>query len=106
VYSLKTAKNGRVLYFKDNKLISKNDIPEGTAVLDRDFDLDVERVERKPQNDTIKVESEPESRDCVVCGEKGTRVRFVNAKIIRLCEDHYNGMTIGEIAQALRDKEN
>lgn len=108
MYSSKRDKRGRTLYFKGHKLISKTEIPDGAVVTDRDFD--VERVDQSPpQSAKVQAapteETAPQSRDCVVCGEPGTRIRSVNNNMIRLCDDHYERMTVGEIVQVLREKQ-
>ncbi len=104
MYSKKTSKNGRVLYFKDNKLTSAKAIPEGVAILDRDMTLD----EPVHQNATVVSEDladlEPVSQ-CIYGDGPADRIRFINQQTIHLCDEHYNTRTTGEIVQQVRESQ-
>lgn len=105
MYSKKTSKNGRVLYFKDNKLTSVNAIPEGVAVLDRDMTLD-EPVHENANVNTEEPEDLEPSIECVFgLDHPADRVKFLNQRTIHLCDEHYTSNTTGEIAQRLRENE-
>lgn len=112
MYTKRTAKNGRVLYFLNGKLVSQNSIPEDAAVQDLDYevkDLELPVVEIETEtvdpdistNDTFNQEP---SAGCVACGARSEFQRFVNLRNVDLCKEHYDTLTLGEIVQVLREK--
>lgn len=110
MYSSKTAKNGRTMYFKNNKLISVKDIPEGELVMDKDLEGTGTVDYREVRPDTVEVVEAPpipqsDSRDCFICGQTGTTERFIFPRTVYMCQEHYNSLTFGEVVQALREKE-
>lgn len=109
MYYKKTAKNGRVMYYQGNKLVSKNSIPEEAVIQDRDYELAPQLVDaRGIESANVNPESPEEtqgSKECLVCGEEATCTRFVNLQVVGLCQDHYHQLTLGEIVQAIREKQ-
>lgn len=133
VYSSRTAKNGRVLYFKDKKLVAKADIPEETAIVDLDMvsadapkktqaevlaerfagsDVELAGDARPTQTASAKVVAEPETKaevkipeTCLVCGAPGEHGRYLNGQTLNLCTEHYQGTTLGELAQLIRERQ-
>lgn len=76
------AKNGRTLYYLDNKLASESD-----------YEAWASQQETKTEG------------GCPFCGKTGTRTKFVHLQLVELCEDHYQDKTTGEIAEIIRSKE-
>ena len=96
------------MYYKDNRLISKNDIPEDASVMDMDFVMPAETIDAShSDNAVLEVEatSEPEvtKKVCAICGNDPEYQKFVNGTIHFLCADHYLNLTTGEIVQAIRE---
>lgn len=48
-----------------------------------------------------QLEQEPESKDCVFGDGPGNRRKFLNGKIVRLCEEDWQTKTTGEIVGQL-----
>lgn len=74
-----TTKTGRQMYYVDGKLTSKENydkIMSGTET----------------------------SRVCLFDSNEGVRSKFVNFQTVRLCEDHYQHKTTGEIAMELNGR--
>lgn len=90
VYTVKTAKNGRTLYFKNGRLVSKEVFPQT---------IDQGLVQNaNVDSGTFIVPPD----DCLFCGQKADYQRFIHLKTINLCQEHYRGKTTGEVAQALK----
>lgn len=88
VYKQSPGPRGRVLWFRDGKMISKKDIPEDVLST---MEL------QKPVDDT-----KPEFRKCVFCGQPATEEKWLNGEKQYLCLDDYNTRTSGELAEKLR----
>lgn len=103
VYTTKTAKNGRTLYFKNGRLTAFTKIPEGVILVDTDTGAQVETVAPSvPKNDTVPVVT-AEGRQCIYGDGAGEYERFVNGRAAYLCENHYSTMSLGRIVQQLRE---
>lgn len=78
------AKNGRTMYYADNKLVSKDKYDElsGPQTIDQ------------PSTTVI-------TKTCLFCGEPATHERLVQLKTINLCESDYINKTTGEIGEKL-----
>ncbi len=79
-------KNGKRMYFIDSKVTSKKKYEETMGKF-------IEPVEPKGVEVIMR---------CPFDDKDGTRSKFVNLQEIRLCEDHYQRKTTGEIAAAIR----
>ena len=101
LYSVKTAKNGRIMYYKNGRLTKKESIPEDAAVRDLDFELETVDATQGEQT-TISSEANPE-KTCVFEDGPGDFVRFVNGQYVNLCDDHYHNSTLGKIVQQIRE---
>ena len=80
------------MYYRDNKLCSKRDIPR--VVLDN-------MVEREPYEYIVEAPQEI-AKVCLFCGTYGKFQRLVNNKVVVLCEEHYYGKNVGTIAAEIR----
>ena len=87
MYKVKTVTNGRQMFFKDNRLISKKDIPEDEL-------------------DRLLHPEKPSSRVCIFCGKHAIHSRRVNLQMVDLCDKHYYDTSIGEIAQRINNGRN
>lgn len=90
MYEKKVSKNGRTMYFQAGKLISAKQIP--TDIL-----AGLENQEQPIQDDV------PNPDECIWCGSYADSGRFMNGKVVRMCQTHYATMTTGETAQRLRE---
>lgn len=96
MYEEKIAKNGKVMHFKDGKLISYDKYLEGISLQGVQETV----VNQPPPVEESKVEA---SKDCIFCGSESKRRKFVNLKIVHLCEEDYLTKTTGEIAERIRE---
>lgn len=88
VYKQSPGPRGRVLWFRDGKMISKKDIPADVLST---MEL------QKPVDDT-----KPEFRRCIFCGLPGTEEKWFNKEKYYLCLDDYQIKTTGELAEVVR----
>lgn len=88
------AKNGRTMYFKDGKMVSVNLVPP--VVKNADAGLEILLADQPQQ---VK-----EPGKCLVCGEPGTREKYLSGVNFKLCNDHYGVTTTGKLAQILREQ--
>jgi uncharacterized protein YkvS len=96
-YTKKEATNGRMLFFKNGRLTAESDIPEGTVIEDLTPMQSKETLAGDVQESPI-VEAQ-----CAFGDGKGTRQRLYNGQTIRLCQAHYETVTLGKIAQHVRE---
>lgn len=106
MYEKKTDKRGRVLYFKDKKMVSVNSIPEDAAIIDRDFGLTIDHTSQTDKVELGATNLPTEDRTCIFTGEPGTHQRYVNGQLVWLNEEMYATKTLGEVAQQLRETTN
>jgi hypothetical protein len=94
------------MYYKDNKLVAFKDIPETAVILDKDFEVPEETVDQPVQESaTVEPEALPVDTTCIACGKDGEHQRFINLTTVYLCREHYEGLTTGEVVQAMREKQ-
>jgi len=122
MYKTVEAKNGRTMYYKDNKLISREEYElntaEGLKTQDRDVTATLTRegprqsyapkvgvqpfkpVEKPVEKPKIKAPP----RHCIFgCDSSGRlRQKLVDGVTVYLCEDMYNTKTTGEIVEKSR----
>lgn len=110
MYEKKTAKNGRVMFYRAGKLISVKEIPE----VDRYMleGLTQEQAEElvnsatlpKTIDEDVSIGTEYKQRKvCIFCKETATTSKFINGNSADLCEEHYYSKTTGEIAAQVRN---
>lgn len=86
MYERKVASNGRVMWFREGKLVKHSEVPAELM-------------------DTILEESSdelPVNKRCIFCQQFADSQRFVNGKTYPLCEVDYNSRTLGEVAEQAR----
>lgn len=102
--------NGRDMYFKNGKMVSKTEIPAeilprlesgvelqmGSPVENEELTVDQEQV------DEAQSEQNELPKGCLFCGEEATRQRYVNQQIVVLCDKDYETHTTGELAEQIR----
>lgn len=89
MYTTTKGKNG-VRYMKDNRFVSKKDVPADILIK-----LDV------GMTDVITTE-EPEIKKCIFCGMATKGYRLLNQQQVYLCTEDYYDKNIGQIAQQVR----
>ena len=96
--------NGRIMYFKNGKMISGDDVPTSIKLNLEDgavftVDSPVETVD-----ETTSSEGQlAQDKTCVFCGEPSDTAKFVNGQTVLLCSKDYASHTTGEIVAFLRD---
>lgn len=81
-----------VRYMRNGKLIKTIDVPEDVMELLKD-------------HATVEEAHEKTDKSCIFCGEPGNRERFLNGRIIYLCEKDYYDKTTGKTVQRLHEIE-
>lgn len=79
---------GKPRYMRDGKLIKASEVPE-------------DEIERMKGNVITQPEASP-PKSCLFCGAPARLTRYVNQRVVYICDDHYYTETIGKIAQKLR----
>lgn len=112
-YKRVDAANGRTMWFIAGKMVSAQQIPEdvirdlqstGTVEVPEDEDAPAESQQQSPE-EKPRQKAQPAKRLCLVCGEPGTHSKYVSGITVYLCDEHYAGMTTGEIFSLAREKE-
>lgn len=118
-YSMKVAKSGRKMYFKNSKPCAEKNVP--ASILNQledgvSIEVSSDTTSTAPaqpggtpmsavQPDLTVDDQQPEQAQseepnvCVFCGEPATRQRYINQQTIRLCDADYDGHTTGEIVE-------
>lgn len=89
IYKQSKGPRGRWLYFRNGKMISKNDIPEHILA-----GMEPE----KPVSDQA-----PEFRRCLFCAQPATEEKWLNGRLNYLCLDDYQTKTTGELAEKVKE---
>lgn len=109
MYEKKIAKNKRVMFYKNGKLISVKDIPEVDRYmlegLTREQAEELEKANHPLQ--TVDAEGDVPSqlkqgKVCIFCSEVATTSKYINGKTADLCNNDYYSRTTGEVAAQLR----
>lgn len=95
-YTLKISKKDRPMYYRENKLVSKKDIPP-VVLANLQPGVPYSHVVEGPQEIP---------KNCLFCGAPSKLVRLVNNKVLALCHDHFYSETVGKIAQKMKELEN
>lgn len=53
--------------------------------------------------ETASPEPARPERNCLFCGEQGTRSKFVYLQMVYLCENDYHNKTTGEVGQKIKE---
>ncbi len=114
-YSRKATVNGTYLYYKDGKRLPKRKVPRDDLVklsIDEPLEVQVKDLD-SPAPEPVRVDEvtpEPATLKvtlpdhiCVVCGEPGTKQRYVNFQTPWVCDEHYS-VTLGRIAKIIREE--
>ena len=99
--------HGRTQYWRDGKLVSKNDIPSSVIQRLQEVESGEEVQEEMPEAisiDEIKsTKSNP--NPCIFTGQPATHTRYVNGQSVGLSEHAYYNYTVGEIAARINEIE-
>lgn len=76
-------------YTKDAKMTNGSKIPH-------------EVIEKFEYTNVVEYDEQPDKRRCVSCDAPQSRGRYLDGKTVDLCEYHYQHLSLGKIAQAVR----
>lgn len=101
-YRMIETKNGRIQYWNEHGMVKKADMPE--ALVKRllpgmEIEIDAPSTETPAEPETPIV---PASRDCFIDGAPGKFKKFLEQKMVYLCEEHYRSLTTGEVVFEMR----
>ncbi len=85
---------GMSRYMKDKRFIKAEDVPESVMAM---FNEETEPAEMSTGQDSLR------NKVCIFCGEPTNWSRYINGQIVYNCEEHYYSMSIGKIAQKIRE---
>lgn len=77
-------------YFKDGNPTKESTVPH-------------EVIEKFDIINPVEYDEEPERRRCLFCDAPQKRIRILNLTTIDMCEWHYLNLSLGKIAQAIRE---
>lgn len=93
---------GRVSFFRDGKAILAEDLPtEVLALLAGSENVEIQYEDKEA---TPEIEA-PEGRVSYLSGEPATRTRWLNGRVYNLTQEEYQSLTLGKLAQAIREKD-
>lgn len=95
VFSTVEAKNGRIMYRKNGRIISKQQYDEEFAPPPAGM---VEPSVAELHNYDSKLK-----RACIFCGQPGHYQRMANTNTYFLCAGHYHEKTLGQIVQKAKE---
>jgi hypothetical protein len=96
-----TTKTGRKMHYYEGKLVTK-DVFEASMQNDpQNLDVTVEEITTTTTSTTTLPPTTPTDRVCLFCGAYGDTTKYVNMRIVYLCNNHYLTKTTGEIAEQL-----
>lgn len=111
-YKLVETANGRIMYFKDGKMVKKSYMPadilprlQSGVELQMSTPGNLETVDQEPEDKGQSDSQVVGGKECIFCGEPATKQKFVNLKIAMLCENDYTTHTTGEVAAQIREYE-
>ena len=64
-----------------------------------------EVMEKFAYTPTVEYDDAPERRRCLACDAPQKRQRYLNTKLVDLCEYHYQHLRLGQIAELVRLQE-
>lgn len=108
IYKLVEAKNGRLMYFKDNKMVSPDKIDE--SIMDKlmpgmeiddtpgDFinEISPPTIKQAPEEQPM-----PEKK-CVFCGNYGNIPKFIHGQLVYICEYDRDTHTTGQLGARVK----
>lgn len=94
IYTFRIGIRDSKIYMRDNKMIKKTDVPKKIFEQLNSGATEV---------DDSEVDTSTNVKLCVVCKSYGNLTRVVNLQTVALCEEHYYGMNIGQLAQFIRE---
>jgi hypothetical protein len=96
-------------YMKDGKFIKGELVPDNIKAVLQPGMVVSDSVEGVIPQQTV-ANWTPNNTDldrvCLICGQPKERQRFVNMHMVALCDEHYQTMSLGKIAQHLNAKLN
>lgn len=101
-YKKVIAKNGRVMFYADGKMVSKEYIP--VTVKEELKTATVVESETPLSQDHFETPRQVDQKTCIICGDPAEHQKFLSGDIIGLCREHYLNTSSGKIAQAVREK--
>jgi hypothetical protein len=99
-YEIKYTANGMSNFFKDGERVKGKTLPEG---------LREKLIETVDQSQIVSDDKEKNittNKTCVFCQEYADSGKVLNAKVVPLCQEHYQTKTLGKIAQRVRELNN
>jgi hypothetical protein len=92
MYKKVIAKNGKEMFYRGNKLISRTEYESNTEEAQV-----VTLVEDAPEVAELE-----KTNSCIFCNRNGKFQRFASGTVVNMCEEHYNLKTLGEIVEQIR----
>jgi hypothetical protein len=99
MYEYKITKN-QVVWYKNGKRVARKEVPLKEKIRAK------KEIDQSPLMRSTTDSTEPSEIDkkCIVCGAFPQFTRFYNGQIWEVCEDCYYNKTLGQIAEAVRKK--
>lgn len=92
MYKKVIAKNGKEMFYRGNKLISRTEYESNTE----------EAQVATLVEDAPEVAELEKTNSCIFCNRNGEFQRYASGTVVYMCEEHYNLKTLGEIVEQIR----
>lgn len=92
MYKKVIAKNGKEMFYRGNKLISRTEYESNTEEAQV-----ATLVEEAPEVAELE-----KTKSCIFCNRNGEFQRYASGQVVNMCEEHYNSKTLGEIVEQIK----
>lgn len=92
MYKKVIAKNGKEMFYRGNKLISRTEYESNTEEAQV-----ATLVEEAPEVAELE-----KTNSCIFCNRNGEFQRYASGTVVNMCEEHYNLKTLGEIVEQIK----
>ena len=97
MYKKVIAKNGKEMFYRGNRLVSKAEY-ESNQVVEPVQETQVATL----VEDAPEVAELEKTNSCIFCNRNGEFQRYASGTVVNMCEEHYNLKTLGEIVEQIK----
>lgn len=105
VYKKKVTKTGKENFFKDGKALKRHLVPEAILNIEPDVEYELFDTETNAPVETTPEVPAYDGPVSAISGEPATRRKWLNQQVYWLTEEEYQRLSLGKLAQAIREKE-
>jgi hypothetical protein len=94
IYKKQLGLKGSTVYIKDRRFIKKAYVPGNIMKL----------LETQDEVDDENLKLEAPLKECIACGMGAKMYRLIANQPVYVCDGHYQELTLGQVAQVLRER--